>query len=151
MISEQEQLGRPETVDGQKPILILTHTNAGVAALRGRLERAGVRPTAYRLLTIDGWGMRLVSMFPKRAGHDPSLLDLTHPGTDYPNLRVAAARLLKAGHINDVCLGKLRAADRGRIPGLLGQAACARRFCLECLADLRTRRSDAGDLRLRPG
>jgi hypothetical protein len=102
MISEQEQLGRPETVDGQKPILILTHTNAGVAALRGRLERAGVRPTAYRLLTIDGWGMRLVSMFPKRAGHDPSLLDLTHPGTDYPNLRVAAARLLKAGHINDV-------------------------------------------------
>jgi DNA helicase-2/ATP-dependent DNA helicase PcrA len=88
--------------DGKKPILILTHTNAGVAALRGRLERAGVRPTAYRLLTIDGWGMRLVSMFPQRAGHDPSLLDLTYPGTDYPNIRVAAARLLKAGHVNDV-------------------------------------------------
>jgi AAA domain-containing protein len=88
--------------DGKKPILILTHTNAGVVALRGRLDRAGVRPTAYRLLTIDGWGMRLVSMFPKRAGHDPSLLDLTHPGTDYPNIRVAAARLLKAGHINVV-------------------------------------------------
>jgi hypothetical protein len=85
--------------DGQKPILILTHTNAGVAALRGRLDRAGVRPTAYRLLTIDSWGMRLVSMFPQRAGHDPSLLDLTNPGTDYPNIRVAAARLLKAGHI----------------------------------------------------
>ncbi len=27
---------------GTKPILVLTHTNAGVAALRGRLERAGV-------------------------------------------------------------------------------------------------------------
>src|SRR4051812_28200716 len=88
--------------DGKKPILILTHTNAGVAALRGRLDRAGVRPTAYRLLTIDGWAMRLVSMFPKRAGHDQSLLDLAHPATDYPNIRVAAARLLKTGHVNDV-------------------------------------------------
>ena len=27
---------------GNKPILVLTHTNAGVAALRGRLDRAGV-------------------------------------------------------------------------------------------------------------
>jgi AAA domain len=88
--------------NAKKPILILTHTNAGVAALRGRLDRAGIRPTAYRLLTIDGWAMRLVSMFPKRAGHDQSLLDLAHPATDYPNIRVAAARLLKTGHINDV-------------------------------------------------
>jgi DNA helicase-2/ATP-dependent DNA helicase PcrA len=88
--------------DAKKPILILTHTNAGVAALRGRLDRAGVRPTAYRLLTIDGWAMRLVSMFPKRAGHDQSLLDLAHPATHYPNIRVAAARLLKTGHVNDV-------------------------------------------------
>jgi len=45
--------------NAKKPILILTHTNAGVAALRGRLDRAGIRPTAYRLLTIDGWAMRL--------------------------------------------------------------------------------------------
>jgi superfamily II DNA or RNA helicase len=29
-----------------KPILILTHTNAGVAALRGRLDKAGVPPRA---------------------------------------------------------------------------------------------------------
>jgi hypothetical protein len=85
-----------------KPTLILTHTNAGVVALRGRLDRAGVRPKAYRLFTIDGWAMRLVSMFPKRAAHDAALLDLANPATDYPNIRVAAARLLKAGHVNDV-------------------------------------------------
>src|SRR5438552_4229835 len=88
--------------EGAKPILVLTHTNAGVAALRGRLNRASVRPSGYRLFTIDGWAMRLVSMFPKRAAHDQSLLDLANPSSDYPNIRVAAARLLNAGHVNDV-------------------------------------------------
>lgn len=87
---------------GDKPILVLTHTNAGVVALRGRLDRAGVPPKAYRLSTIDGWAMRLISTFPTRSGHSPDLLKLTTPGTDYPNIRVAAARLLKAGHIADV-------------------------------------------------
>jgi hypothetical protein len=41
--------------ENTKPILILTHTNAGVVALRGRLDRLRVPPKAYRLLTIDGW------------------------------------------------------------------------------------------------
>jgi hypothetical protein len=87
---------------GAKPIMILTHTNAGVVALRGRLDRLDVPFKAYRLATIDGWAMRLISTFPQRSGHDPALLDLAHPGTDYPNIRVAAGKLLKAGHINDV-------------------------------------------------
>jgi DNA helicase-2/ATP-dependent DNA helicase PcrA len=62
----------------------------------------GVPPKAYRLFTIDGWGMRLIATFPGRSGHDPNLLQLTRPGTDYPNIRVAAANLLKAGPIRDV-------------------------------------------------
>src|SRR6516164_6593840 len=61
---------------GPKPVLVLTHTNAGVAALRGRLDRAAVSPSRYRLATIDGFAMRLISMFPKRSGHDPAILDL---------------------------------------------------------------------------
>src|SRR5262245_20898282 len=81
--------------DSAKPVLILTHTNAGVVALRGKLDRLGVPSRAYRLFTIDGWAMRLISMFPQRSAHDPSLLALAHPATDYPNIRVAAARLLK--------------------------------------------------------
>lgn len=85
-----------------KPILVLTHTNAGVAALRGRLEKASVPAKAYRLSTIDRWAMRLVSTFPKRSGCDPNLLKLENPRTDYPNIRVAAARMLKAGHGLDV-------------------------------------------------
>ncbi|MBX5461581.1 MAG: UvrD-helicase domain-containing protein [Steroidobacteraceae bacterium] len=87
---------------GIRPILVLTHTNAGVVALRGRLDRAGVPSKAYRLSTIDGWAMRLISTFPARSAHDPNLLQLTHPRTDYPNIRVAAANLLKAGHIAEI-------------------------------------------------
>ncbi len=29
-------------------------------------------------------------------------MNLAHPATDYPNIRVATAKLLKAGHVNDV-------------------------------------------------
>jgi DNA helicase-2/ATP-dependent DNA helicase PcrA len=87
---------------GGKPILVLTHTNAGVVALRGRLDRAGVPSKAYRLSTIDGWAMRLISTFPARSGHNPDMLGLANPGTDYPNIRVASAKLLKAGHVSDI-------------------------------------------------
>jgi hypothetical protein len=88
--------------DRAKPIMIITHTNAGVVALRGKLDRLNVPSAAYRLVTIDGWAMRLISTFPHRSAHDPGLLKLAHPATDYPNIRATAARLLKAGHINDV-------------------------------------------------
>ena len=80
-----------------KPILVLTHTNAGVVALRGRLDRAGVRPKAYRLSTIHGWAIRLISTFPARSAHNPEILKLPNPAADYPNIRVAAVNLLKAG------------------------------------------------------
>jgi hypothetical protein len=86
----------------RKPILVLTHTNAGVAALRGRLDRAAVPASCYRLATIDGFAMRLISTFPKRSGHDPAILELVRPAADYPAIREAAFTLLSAGHLNDV-------------------------------------------------
>jgi DNA helicase-2/ATP-dependent DNA helicase PcrA len=46
--------------------------------------------------------MRLISTFPTRSAHDPALLELANPRVDYPNVRVAAIKLLKAGHVNDV-------------------------------------------------
>lgn len=46
--------------------------------------------------------MRLISTFPVRSAHDPELLLLTNPKTDYPNIRVAAINLLQAGHVNDI-------------------------------------------------
>lgn len=87
---------------GPKPILVLTHTNAGVAALRGRLERARVPASAYRLATIDGWAMRLLTLFPQRAGHDPDILSVTNARAHYPAIRAAARHLLAGQHINDI-------------------------------------------------
>jgi ATP-dependent exoDNAse (exonuclease V) beta subunit len=84
----------------RKPILILTHTNAGVVALRSRLERAGVKPSAYRLSTIDGWAIRLITAFPERAAHNPAIVSGARP--NYPAIREAAANLLRHQHINDV-------------------------------------------------
>jgi hypothetical protein len=81
---------------------VLTHTNAGVAALRQRLERAGIKPDRFRVSTIDGWMMRLISTFPARSGHDPDILRLTQPRQDYPAIRTAALGLLTAGHVVDV-------------------------------------------------
>jgi hypothetical protein len=84
-----------------KPILVLTHTNAGVSALKGRLQRAEITSSAYRVMTIDGFAIRLASKFPLRSGHDPTILALDQPSRDYPAIRSAAANLLHAGHIND--------------------------------------------------
>ncbi|MCK1531451.1 UvrD-helicase domain-containing protein [Bradyrhizobium sp. 182] len=86
--------------DGPKPILVLTHTNAGVAALRGRLDRAGVKPSAYRATTLDGFAIRLISTFPQRAGHDPRIVTAARP--NYEAIRDAAARLVAAGHLHDI-------------------------------------------------
>ena len=86
----------------RKPVLVLTHTNAGVAALRSRLDRARVPAAAYRLATIDGWAMRLISTFPARSGHDAEILTVSNPKQHYPAIRRAAAILLRDKHINDV-------------------------------------------------
>ncbi|GLK81823.1 UvrD-helicase domain-containing protein [Methylopila turkensis] len=85
---------------GPKPVLILTHTNAGVVALRARLDKAGVKPSAYRLSTIDGWAIRLIATFPGRAAYNPTIVTGARP--NYPAIRAAAASLLKNGHVNDV-------------------------------------------------
>jgi hypothetical protein len=86
------------------PILILTHTNAGVNALRIRLHRAGVSRAAYRVMTIDGFAMRLAGSFPMRSGLPRNILELNNPRTDYPAIRQAAVRLLQAGHISDALI-----------------------------------------------
>jgi DNA helicase-2/ATP-dependent DNA helicase PcrA len=87
---------------GKKPILVLTHTNAGVAALRTRLAKASVPSVAYSLATIDGWAMRLAAMFPKRSGLDHSVLKVEKPSSDYPAIRRSASAMLKAGHFNEI-------------------------------------------------
>lgn len=87
---------------GPKPILVLTHTNAGVAALKKRLDAFGVEASKYRLATIDGWAKRLISLFPMRSGHDTSILEVANPRSDYPAIKQHALHLLKTGHVADI-------------------------------------------------
>ena len=81
---------------GPKPVLILTHTNAGVVALRARLDKARIKPSAYRLSTIDGWAIRLITTFPQRAGHNPSIVSGARP--NYPAIREAAEFTQEPAH-----------------------------------------------------
>lgn len=76
---------------GARPVLILTHTNAGVTTLRLRMQRAGVSAAAYRIATIDGFAMRLVAMFPARSGLNVEVLQLRNRGADYPAIRLPAS------------------------------------------------------------
>src|SRR5258708_19781137 len=73
----------------KKPTLILTHTNAGAVALRQRLSRNNVPSKLYRVWTVDGWAMRLVSVFPKRSEIDPRLLLWPTPA---PTIRTSECR-----------------------------------------------------------
>lgn len=84
---------------GSKPILVLTHTNAGSAALRQRMKGAGVATRAFRVSTIDGFIMRLITMFPMRSAIDPRVLEIGDPRNDYPAIRDAALALMQAGHL----------------------------------------------------
>jgi len=79
-----------------KPVLVLTHTTAGVAALRQRLHRDGVPASNYRLNTIAGWALTIISMFPERAGylHDPE------NAPNYTAVQNAVGGLCASGAIN---------------------------------------------------
>jgi hypothetical protein len=84
-----------------KPILILTHTNAGVASLRARLVDKKVPSSSYRVMTLDGFAIRLIRKFPLRSGHNPQILELRDRVNDYQSIRDAAVSLAKSGHLKD--------------------------------------------------
>jgi len=55
-------------LDANHRSLILTHTHAGVDALRKRLKLLGADVSTYRVDTIAGWSLRLVISFPSTSG-----------------------------------------------------------------------------------
>lgn len=58
--------------------LILTHTHAGVRAIRGHLERQAVSPAKYGVITIDGLCSGTHHHFPRsQVGRRQSLLVAT--------------------------------------------------------------------------
>lgn len=87
---------------GKRPVLILTHTNAGVASLRTQLKKFGVGSQKFKLYTIDGYSIALVSTFPARSNIDPSVLNLRNLSNDYLAIKKAAADLIESCHISDI-------------------------------------------------
>lgn len=85
----------------KRPILVLTHTNAGVTAIRQRFQRLEVPSSVYRVSTIDALGKRLAGMFSERSGINPNALELNNPKVDYPAIQRAAIQLLEARHLDD--------------------------------------------------
>lgn len=90
-----------KTYDGL-PVLILTHTNAGVGALRERLKAAAIPKSRIRLATLDGWAMRLVASFPAMSG---VVLDRTG-AINYPAIRRGALKVLSSDGLD----GPIRAS-----------------------------------------
>lgn len=79
--------------------LILTHTHAGVDALRQRLKIHGVESNKFHLDTIGGWCLRYAASFPKKSG-----LSVQEPktNTDWQAIYVAAAKLIGSGTVDGV-------------------------------------------------
>jgi DNA helicase-2/ATP-dependent DNA helicase PcrA len=71
--------------------LILTHTVAGVDALRMRLKDKGADPASYQITTIAAWSLRVASAFPLRSG-----LSHTMPeNKEWESVYAAAVKLLR--------------------------------------------------------
>ena len=93
-----EQIARATQIaEGRR--LILTHTHAGVDALRARLKTHKVSSEKFRVDTIAGWCLRYAASFPKR-----SSLTCANPRSDkeWNAVYEAAARLIQSGAVKGV-------------------------------------------------
>lgn len=91
-----DALGAP----AQGRSLVLTHTNAGVDALRRRLRHGGISSTKAHVDTLDGWCLRYVSSYPVLSGGGVTASD--DGAVDWVSLRRAMLRLLASPTIERV-------------------------------------------------
>jgi AAA domain len=78
--------------------LVLTHTHAGVKALRDRLRKLGVPTGYYHVDTIAGWSLRYALAFPGLSG-----LESFHPqAEEWHKVYAGAARLLQVSTIKKI-------------------------------------------------
>ena len=86
-------------INAGKPYLVLTHTTAGVAALKQRLKRLGVPNNHFTVATIDGWARRIANTFPAscdiRSTPD-------NPRVFYQELRKKVYGYVSSGHIAEI-------------------------------------------------
>lgn len=82
-----------------KPYLVLTHTTAGVAALKLRLKRLRVPNNNFVVSTVDGWARRIAIMFPASC----NVLSLPeNQRIYYPELRSKVTSFISSGHIAEL-------------------------------------------------
>ena len=83
--------------DGQQ--LLLTHTHAGVRAMREKLAAMGCPPARYRVETLSGWALRFTTAYPSLAGlHCPKPAS----GVDWQQIYIGATALLDSKAIRHV-------------------------------------------------
>ncbi len=79
--------------------LILTHTNAGVEAIRRRLRRFGVSREQTSVDTIDGWSQKYLYAYPGKSGGVPTN---AKGGVDWDETRIRMEALLNDRTIRKV-------------------------------------------------
>lgn len=82
-----------------KPILVLTHTTAGVAALKRRLRQMSIPTSHYVVTTIDGWALKIANSFPESC---PINSSPENPRLFYPEIRLSVLGFLVTGGINEI-------------------------------------------------
>lgn len=83
--------------------LILTHTVAGVAALRSGLKKAGISSEDVGVYTIAGWSQKYVRSYPQLAGVSADELDRISGTGEYWNvINAGFLKLLSKSHIVDI-------------------------------------------------
>jgi DNA helicase-2/ATP-dependent DNA helicase PcrA len=92
-----EQIARA-ALHGRNRRLILTHTLAGVDALRSRFRSKGASSEEHEVNTIAAWSLRIAGAFPMR-----SSISVSKPsGDEWELVYAAAERLITAGCIKSV-------------------------------------------------
>lgn len=78
--------------------LVLTHTHAGVKAIRDRMAKHSVAPRAVRVETIASWALRIASSFPTLSGQT----EFKPTGGEWSTVYGAANRVLPSAAVRDV-------------------------------------------------
>ena len=83
----------------EKPYLVLTHTTAGVTALRQKFKERAIPSSYFKIATIDGWALRVANMFPVSC-----LLSNLNPNQNhfYDSLRANVFRYIEQGNISEL-------------------------------------------------
>lgn len=81
-----------------KPLLILTHTNAGVGVVRKRFTKYGVTPAQARVFTLDTWAKLFNDHFPLLG----ATADVPDETDVWAGIRLRANAAFASPHIGDV-------------------------------------------------